>query len=257
MKLLKQYFTVYFVAGDMSFLLNKYLKIVKGKIKGNLIYAYYGKHVNFGDQLTPLILDYYGFTTVYAHYKPKYRFAGKAEIISVGTFLQNTPSDFDGIIIGTGNDDIQKTFQLADILSVRGKITQHNLGLENREIALGDPGLLVSYLYPQIKQKKYKLGIIPHFFDKVDCKFNKYLNRFQQDVQIIDVQRHPEEVIDDIKQCENIISSSLHGLVVADSFNIPNIMFINNFTMPERGVKYKDYYSAFGICESYIELTGN
>ncbi len=239
------------------FLYRKLPKIIKGLYKGNLIFAYHGKFKNFGDQLTPVILDYYGFTTVFAHYNPKYWFSGKAKIVSVGTLLQGTPSDFDGIILGSGSTDIPLSFPSAEILGVRGKLTQLNLKMENKKLVLGDPGLLVSTIFPDIKIKSYKLGVIPHFFDKGDVIIEKYKKNFGNLVKIIDVQRDPLEVINDIKCCDNIISSSLHGLIVADSFGIPNIMYVIRSNIPPiHDHKYRDYYSAFNTELDLIEVDG-
>ena len=207
-------------------------KIIKGLCKRNLLFAYHGKYKNFGDQLTPVILDFYGFTTVFAHYKPKYYFSGKAQVVSVGTLLHNTPSDFTGVILGTGADDWPLSFPFADIFAVRGKLTQSNIGMANKEIVLGDPGLLVSYIYPKVEKIIYTLGIVPHFVDKNDAIIRNYEKKFGSLVKIIDVQRDPESVITDIKRCENIISSSLHGLIIADAYGIPNIMCVIRKNIP-------------------------
>ena len=60
----------------------------------------------------------------------------------------------------------------------------------------------------------------------------------------------PNEVIDKICSCENIISSSLHGLVISDSYNIPNCLFVSRESMlaihhNQGAFKFKDYYSVF------------
>ena len=43
-----------------------------------------------------------------------------------------------------------------------------------------------------------------------------------------------------------ILSSSLHGLVAADSFGIPNIRMVCSDRIYGGDFKYDDYYSAFG-----------
>jgi hypothetical protein len=68
-----------------------------------LVTAYHGQYPNFGDQLTPLLLDHYGWRAVFRHYKPRF-WPTPPEIVSVGTLLQNTPREYDGLILGTGSD---------------------------------------------------------------------------------------------------------------------------------------------------------
>lgn len=234
-------------------------KIIKGLKNNNLLFVYHGKFNNFGDQLSPVILDHYGFTTVFAHYKPKYSFSGKANLVSVGTLLQNTPTDFDGVILGTGSNNLPLSFPFAKILAVRGKLTLQNIeNFDNsNNIVIGDPGLLVSKIFKAVVNKKYKLGIVPHFVDKKDPILKTYMHRFKRRAFIVDVQRNPASVIKDIKSCENIISSSLHGLVVADAYDIPNIMYvIRRNISSEHDHKYRDYYSAFDSELDLIEIDG-
>jgi len=63
---------------------------------------------------------------------------------------------------------------------------------------------------------------------------------------IINVFDPVEEVIKQIQKCDYILSSSMHGLIVADSFLIPNSRLLLS-----KGIisdfKFDDYYSAFGI----------
>jgi pyruvyltransferase len=240
------------------FFRHKFPSIIKGKLKGNSVYAYWGKYPNFGDQLTPLILEYYGFTPIYSSYKPRLPFAKKAELISVGTILNNTPIEYDGVILGSGIHNDARRLPNAKVIGVRGRLTQKSLGLEYKNIVLGDPGLLVSRILPIGYEKRWELGIVPHFADKGDRVISQWQNKFENKVRVIDVQRKPEVVINEIASCKNIISSSLHGLVTADSYGIPNEMFAIRRNMPSiHDFKYRDYYSALGISLSVLEADGN
>ena len=71
--------------------------------------------------------------------------------------------------------------------------------------------ILPYFYYPEVK-KKYKLGIIPHYIDKI--KFNEIYKNNDEDVKIIDVTQPIQIVIKDILECEMTISSSLHGIIV-------------------------------------------
>ena len=110
-------------------------------------------------------------------------------------------------------------------------------------------------IYPKNVNKKYDLGIIPHFVDKDSEVVNKW-EQSQGSKNIIDTLDTPEQVIYKIKQCRNIISSSLHGLIIAETYGIPSAWFV----MPQETrnknysfYKYLDHYSALGIeIEPYI-----
>ncbi|MGI6539152.1 MAG: polysaccharide pyruvyl transferase family protein [Caldicoprobacterales bacterium] len=97
-------------------------------------------------------------------------------------------------------------------------------------VPLADPGLLASKLLSERRQKKYSVGIIPHFSQQQEEIFAK-LNRHYQNSTIIDITKPPLEVIDNIASCEYIISSSLHGLVFADSLLIPSLPVVGRLLL--------------------------
>src|SRR5690606_18195137 len=100
------------------------------------------------------------------------------------------------------------------IVAVRGPLTAQIM--RNQKIdcpsVYGDPALLLPKIYNPIIQKKYKYGIIPHYVDKQ----NYILQNLTADVRIIDVMcgTNWKKFINEMLECEYIISSSLHGLIV-------------------------------------------
>ena len=52
-----------------------------------------------------------------------------------------------------------------------------------------------------------------------------------------------ENVIDAIVSCKSVVSSSLHGLICSDAYNIPNL-WIDEFELKEGDFKFKDYFSS-------------
>ncbi len=68
----------------------------------------------------------------------------------------------------------------------------------------------------------------------------------------------PPIVIKHIKQCRYIASSSLHGLIIADAYHIPNVRLVDysTFHWKDADYKYEDYYSALGIEDSPHIITG-
>lgn len=230
--------------------------IIRGKyICRNLVKVHWGRGLNnFGDCLSPDILRYYGLTPVYV---PDDKMS---DVLLAGTILQWVDETFEGCIIGTGGL-VRHSFKNANVLAVRGKLThKHFLNFRNvGNVRYGDPGLLMSLVYPEEVEKKYDLGIIPHFVDwDTDC-MNRWRAKFRKNPNVIFISPigKPKDVIKKIKSCRNIVSSSLHGLIIADAFQIPNMRFVNRQTMCEgHDYKYDDYYSSLDIDSAFIEVDG-
>lgn len=133
------------------------------------------------------------------------------------------------------------------VCAVRGPLTRDYLlkrGINCPEV-YGDPALLFPRYYQPEVEKKYKLGIIPHFRDKSNPIMEKFAN--DESVLIIDVQNvHPwQKFINDICSCECIASSSLHGIIISDAYNVPNVWA--EFDGGERKeFAFRDYLGSVG-----------
>lgn len=111
------------------------------------------------------------------------------------------------------------------VLAVRGPLTRKYLlerGIQCPEV-YGDPALLIPYVYSPKIEKKYKLGIIPHYSDYDSPALDKF--RDNNEIKFIKMEGYEKwtDVIDNILSCERIVSSSLHGLIIAEAFGIPNL----------------------------------
>lgn len=121
--------------------------------------------------------------------------------------------------------------------------------------AVGDPGILAPFMLKKLPPKKYALGIIPHVVEKDMPEYVAIKNRVENSV-IIDLTGEPQNVLEQIASCECVISTSLHGLIIADGFNIPSKWCKMTDKILGNGYKYKDYYSAYGITENAFDLSG-
>jgi pyruvyltransferase len=171
---------------------------------------YWDKRPNFGDQLTGLILT--KFIRLPSEWAPP----EEAELVMVGSILGHLDPDFSGVIAGAGklHEKTELYFPDAKILAVRGPLTARGL---KGKFVLADPALLADELVP-MEDKRYELGIVPHWTDK-NLEYDPTFQRFNP--LIIRVGDDPLEVIAKIGRCKKIVSSSLHGIIVADAFNIP------------------------------------
>ena len=134
-------------------------------------------------------------------------------------------------------------------MAVRGILTQKCIEkILNATIdpVLGDAGILAPMLFENQITKSNLIGIIPHFKEQ-DAPQVHRIKKEYPDAIVINLRKEPLDVIQEIAQCEHIISSSLHGLIIADSFRIPNIrVFFTDAPMGD-GFKFDDYYSAYGL----------
>lgn len=106
----------------------------------------------------------------------------------------------------------------------------------------GDPALLLPLYYSPKVKKKYPLGIIPHY-----TEYNYFKEKWDGKYKIINLKtKDVENVINQIVECRYILSSSLHGMIVAHSYNIP-CLWIEKRILEEEGFKFKDYFSSVGI----------
>jgi len=155
-----------------------------------------------------------------------------------------------GFMSDVKNNYEKKLFRELEVYAVRGHLTKTRLEVITNQklnnIALGDPGLLASYLIPKNYTVKYQLGLIPHYVDFHLPIWQKIQKKYPNSI-IIDVTEKPMVCISNIVQCSTIISSSLHGLIVSDSFGIPNIRAVVSNNIWGGDFKFNDYYSVYGI----------
>lgn len=222
-----------------------------GSILNNGVRAYWWKDTtNFGDLLTPLLLKTYGLTPV--HSTP-----GRSNVVAAGSILEVVPEDYSGCIVGSGlMTDVTRRFRNATVLAVRGELSRQRIGASS-SVVLGDPGLLASRLLMKRQKKCYLLGVVPHYVDKTDPRVLRIRDRYKRDTLVIDVERRPLAVLTDIDKCEYILSSSLHGIVAADSLGIPNAWVVLSDKVVGRGFKYYDYYSALGMRWEPLHFSGD
>lgn len=122
-------------------------------------------------------------------------------------------------------------------LMVRGPETRKALmraGYEVPEV-YGDPCEVLPEIWKGHHNKKHKLGIIPHYVD-----YDMAVELFP-DKKIIKIINTPENFINEICECEEIWSSSLHGLIIPEVYGIPVKRMLLSDKVIGGGFKFNDY----------------
>ncbi|GEN24197.1 polysaccharide pyruvyl transferase family protein [Halomonas cupida] len=207
---------------------------------------------NLGDEITPILLrDYFNV----GFFKTSVM---KADLLSTGSILSwaysrpKWPKNRQELyVIGSGfmrpepiSDEKHANLDFLRLISVRGHLTRHMLGKYGEGLSLGDPGLLSSLLYRKRPEKKFTAGVIPHHSNVDNPDFLDLFSEFDN-YKIIDFRTDDyTSVFEEMLSCDIIISQSLHGLIISDSFGIPNAWLDNGKLHAGGEFKFHDYFSS-------------
>ncbi|WP_312825291.1 polysaccharide pyruvyl transferase family protein [Epilithonimonas sp.] len=185
-----------------------------------------------------------------------FNFFSKPDILlSIGSVLQfNNYSNC--TVWGSGTIAKRHAFKNANFLAVRGKYTQEKLKELGYTVPsiIGDPAVLLPMVYIPKLEKKYKLGIIPHYAHYDDIK-----SRVSDEILVINLLDDIEDIIDLIVSCELTLSTSLHGIIVSHSYKVPSLWAYFTETKERLygdNIKFKEYFSSVDLTEyETIEIT--
>lgn len=206
---------------------------------------------NFGDDINYIIASYLSQKKIVGYKCSFVSFFHPKNYMCIGSILDYM-SNNESIVWGSGaigfKTKIKKPPQ--KICAVRGPLTRNyliNQGIECPAI-YGDPALLLPMIYPCKKNKRYKIGIIPHIIDLNIPSINLFKKNIGEDCIIVDLGRYQnwQQIVDIINECEIIASSSLHGLIVADAYKIPNVWIKLSENIIGNDFKYYDYFYGCG-----------
>lgn len=199
---------------------------------------------NFGDELNFFLLRQLGVDFEWGT-------PADSELVVVGSILEHLPAGWSGTVCGAGQLKPESQIDLthARVLALRGKLTAAQVtGLpKHTHVTLGDPGLLAPRFVRQ-PVAKYELGVIPHWSDKT-------LHPRHPEGHLIDPAQPPDQVIAEIARCKRVISSSLHGLIIADAYGIPRQAELFPQAAHEGGdFKFRDYASIYDDTPHFGEM---
>ncbi len=241
------------------------------------------RHRNWGDDLNFYFLrELTGRPVVMYHNFKIAKWFHLKNYICIGTLLDAVNySNEQTIVWGSGVSGQERTFvHPENILAVRGPKTKEfcdRYGVPCPEV-YGDPALLLPLVYnpkerfkvqssrfkaspsappcmeetlpetrnSKLETEKYRLGIIPHVVDLHHPVIEEIREKYADEILIIDLAHYKKwtDVIDQICSCERILSSSLHGLIVSDAYQVPSCWIELTGKIPGGYFKYIDYVSS-------------
>lgn len=165
-------------------------------------------------------------------------------LCAVGSVLSSM--NHNSVVWGSGlisEDAINTITELGDIRAVRGFYSKQKIEEKfnvKLKIPLGDPALLLPRMYNASQKKDYEFGLVLHYMDET----HPIIDKVQAlGGNIIYVSLPVADFIEELTRCNAIISSSMHGLIISDAYNIPNKRIILGDKIVGGDFKYRDYYS--------------
>lgn len=148
------------------------------------------------------------------------------------------------VVWGSGIIQKKQKVKPAQFLAVRGPRTRQNLIKQGYTVpkVYGDPAMLLPRYFQPKFDKKYCYGVVPHYsdFKKVSENFPMGASSKLIDLMTTDIEATTAEIL----ECEHIISSSLHGLIVAHAYGIPAIWVKFSDQLFGDDVKFYDYFES-------------
>lgn len=195
---------------------------------------------NFGDVMSKVLVERIVERPVVAYQrKPR---GNIPKLLAVGSILHIAADD--DVIWGSGvnGKDLARSkyeFNRLDVRAVRGPLTRQFLWREKGIMApevYGDPVLLLPYLFPEFKKSdnpSIPYLIVVHYSDFAFFPKDKFPNAVYANEPWDHITRK-------ILDSEFVVSSSLHGVVIAEAFGIPARLLRLNDSEPL--FKFTDYY---------------
>jgi len=223
----------------LKFKYKSYYQYEKLNLKDDSIKLFWFKDtLNFGDYLNLDLVT--GLSDKEVEWVPNSYH--EEYFMAIGSVLQLATSKT--IVWGSGliNANYLPINHPKEILAVRGPLTRDRLRSANIKCpeVYGDPALIMPEIYYPKIEKNYDLGIIPHYVDG-GSKF--FQQKFTSNIKIIDItQPDFHTFINEVLSCKKIVSSSLHGLIIADAYDVPALRVEFSKRIVGGDFKFNDYF---------------
>jgi len=201
---------------------------------------------NFGDLLSPYLIEKLsGKKVKHTYLKPgnlRKPYKGRKHkttpsYFAVGSIASRTNNHSIVWGAGTFGTEIEKDLKNeAKYLAVRGPLTRNMIRIHGGECpeVYGDPALLIPGIYSPSITKTHEIGLIVRW-PEADWASKQV----DDNIKIINFGTSKiEPTLDAILSCNKIISSSLHGIILADAYNIPSAWLTSD---TPKGLEHKFY----------------
>jgi pyruvyltransferase len=226
----------------VRFNLARDIRLVDGKVP----LTYWTDAPNFGDLLAPyLIHRLTGLEVKHVFIRPGHLRKPLLDIrhhhvfsyLAIGSIASRINRN--SMVWGSGTFGTENKKDLcpqATFFAARGPLTRNLVRMHGGTCpeVYGDPALLFPEIYHPKVEKKYEFGVIKRWSEPLPPD-----HALDPAIKIIDFGTSDiEGTIKDILACKRILSSSLHGLILADAYQIPSAWIAS--TTP-KGLEHKFY----------------
>ncbi len=193
---------------------------------------YYHKGRNFGDQLNPMIFDYF-LPNTFNENDPDL-FVGVGSLIGlVSRFPQKKLIFSSGLADGDAGTygPVPQNLSTYEFLCVRGPLTAKRLNLDPT-LAITDGAILLAAMDLPLVRSYEVISFMPHAGSELFYDHQKMADELGW--QLISPSEEPMQVLQKMMRSKLIITEAMHGAIVADTLRIPWIPYsgfstINHF----------------------------
>lgn len=193
--------------------------------------CWYKGYRNVGDAVVEPLLNHFGYQLEYVPNKTNGKFLGVGSIMS---WLRDGDT-----VWGTGCiRPVEIERYNVNFLAVRGPLTRSMIKGSDVPEIYGDPALLLPLLYNPKVAVEHNVGYLPHYVDKEFVRGKAKL--------FIDIEDDWQSIVRQIKSCRKIVTSSLHGIVLAEAYGVPVEWVKYSNKILGGDFKFQDYFLGTG-----------